>query len=116
MFMLTVGADLAAKVRERAYKTWVMPRKERIALELKFVIDTSCVALSLNKRFVAFVHELSSLARNLVFELVKDERLENNFRELTNLAAMYKICMRLRTINGNELVEKIELHTRKDLA
>jgi len=93
-----------------------MPRNERITLELKFAIDTSCVALSQNKRFVAFVHELSSLAQNLVFELVKDEGLENDFRVLTNLAAMYKICMRLRAFDRNKLVEKIELHTRTNPA
>jgi len=116
MFMIMAGVDLSAKDPDRCLQTLTMPRKERIAAELKFVIDSSCEALSQQERFMAFVDGVSSLARNLRFELVEDESLEFNFQELTDYLVMYKICMRIRSFDRNELIEKIEQHTRKNPA
>lgn len=111
MFMIMASVKLSARDPDRSLETLTMSRKERVAVELKFVIDNSCLPLSKRGGFVRFVNKVSSLARRSFDD--QDQSLKNDFEDLVNVAAMYKICMRLRKFDWDEFVEEVELHSRK---
>jgi len=113
-FMMNAALKVADEDHDRAVKIRRMPRKERMAAEFEFVVDHSCVLLSQNNRFMRFVDEVSSLDGKLVFELTDNEAVKSGYESLERYVAMYKICMRLRAFDKKELMEKVELHTRKN--
>ena len=114
--MRRAAVEMTAGDEARYKETLTMPRKEAMAVKFNYLVNNGCVLLSQNKRFQAFLDELSGLSKRLVFDLVENEALEHNFQEVQKYLGMYKICMRVKDFGRNELMGKVEMHTREDPA
>jgi len=106
-FPRIASGELKAKNPKLASKTGTMPMRKKMAVEFEFMADNTCILLSQKKRFIAFIDEVSSLARRLSFGLVEDESMRHDFQRLQKYVAMYKICMQLKELSARELVEKV---------
>jgi len=115
-FMKYAAVKFADHDGDRAAETETMPRKERINAQFDFVVNNACVPLTQSNVFVSLVEKISSLAPKLVFELANDTGLRQDFQLVERYPAMYKICMKLKDLHRDELMGKVELHTRENYA
>jgi len=115
-FLRYAAVELKDNDPDRAEKTKTMPRKERITAQFDFVVNNSCVPLSQSNVFVSLVEKISSLAGEFVLDLFANDGLKRDFQKMERYVAMYKVCMKLKDIDRNELMEKVELHTRENFA
>jgi len=109
-YQFLINAEVRAKDDDLISR--LIPRKEKTAAEIEFVVNSSCVPLSQSEKFISFVNELSSFSRKLVFDLVNNAGLEHDFQQVEKYVAMYKICMKLKELGTKELVEKVQTDTR----
>jgi len=111
-FMKYAAVEVADNDPHRAAETEAMPRKERITAQFDFVVNNSCVPLSKSNVFISLVDEVPALAGKFVLDLFANDGLRHDFQKVERYVAMYKICMKLKDSDRNELMEKVEMHTR----
>jgi len=114
--MKRATVEMTVRDEDRYKEIRTMPRKEAMAVKFEYVVNNGCVSLSRNKWFQEFLDELAAVSNKFVFDLVENEALVHIFEEVERHLGMYKICMRAKDFDRNELMEKVELHTRQELA
>jgi len=114
--MKRATVEMTVRDEDRYKETWTMPRKQAMTVKFEYVVNNGCVLLSRNKWFQEFLDELNAVSNKFVFDLVDNEGLVHMFEEVERHLGMYKICMRVKDFDRNELMEKVELHTREEPA
>jgi len=115
-FLRYAAVELKDNDPGRAERTKKMPRKERITTLFEFVVGNSCDQLSDSEEFLALVDEVPPLAGKFVLSLFDNNLLRHDFQKVERYVAMYKVCMKLKDLDRDELMEKVELHTRENFA